>query len=301
MSYQDKYLKYKNKYLELKSIIQSGGAQPEAGAATIAGVLWKPELPPRAKIGDHIQETSGKYLGHIVKVLEYRLILNTGLYVDSPEQNMFWIPITLPDGVQIIDERPNPVNLENGPWEKVEYSPVLNFENMIGSYVVGRNGQYWGRIYRPTGYAFYLIDGNPPPGRIAKYETIYGNPMGDPGGIHVKWYKLKFPAGVKLEDNRIPAREYGPEAVALPGPIPLPPPPPAPLPINVSECGVCFGDKNYNIGGEDPLRVVVLPCGHTFHKGCVNPWIATRHECPTCRAPARVASNLMLGGGLYSY
>jgi hypothetical protein len=86
MSYQDKYLKYKNKYLELKSIIQSGGAAPLGpgaaplgpGAAPLgSGALWNPDLPPHAKVGDHLQQTTGQYLGHIVKVSEDRLILNT--------------------------------------------------------------------------------------------------------------------------------------------------------------------------------------------------------------------------------
>jgi hypothetical protein len=257
--------------------------------------LWNPDLPPRAKVGDHLQETTGQYLGHVVKVSEDRLILNTGLYVDIPEQNMFWIPITLPVGVQIIDERPNPANLENGPWEKVEYTREIDLIALLGAYAVGRNGQYWGRIYTISGRAFHLIDGNPPPGRIARYDTTYGNQSGN----QFKWYHLHFPAGVRLEDTRRPAADYGAAAVALPGPIPLPPPPPPALPIKVSDCAICFSEKNYNIIGDDSLRVVVLPCGHTFHRGCVDPWIASRQECPTCRAPARVASNLMLGGGLY--
>jgi hypothetical protein len=129
----------------------------------------------------------------------------------------------------------------------------------------------------------------------SKYETIYSS-LFFPDTTGFTWFKLKFPAGVRLEDNRRPAAEYGAEARALPGPIPLPPPPPPPLPIKVTDCGICFEEKNYNIEGDDPLRIVVLPCGHTFHKSCVNPWIATRPECPTCRAPARMASNLMLGG-----
>ena len=313
MSYQDKYLKYKNKYLELKSIIQSGGAQPEAGGAVPLGLdtaslgykvvtsfegQWNSDLPLPAKVGDHVQATTGDYLGHIVKIVTIdfkRLVLNTGLYVMPSEQNSTWIPITLPDGVKIIDERPIPDNLENGPWAKVESGEIKDLFNMRGNYVVGKKGQYWGRVYGVSGEAWKLIDGNPPPGRIAKIGTVFNNTFGN----EFKWFQLRFPAGVRLEDTRRPASDYGPDAIALPGPIPLPPPPPAPLPINVTDCSICFSDKNYNLVGDDPLRVVVLPCGHTFHRGCVDPWIASRHECPTCRAPARVASNLMLGGGLY--
>jgi len=321
MSYQDKYLKYKNKYLELKTIIQSGGANPlglganplgqgpppivlpeierpplfgnPAPGAAVAGSRWNPGVPPPAKVGDHIQETTGEYLGNVVKIVNDSLILNTGLNVPVAHANWYYFPINLPDGVKIIDERPKPDNLENGPWPRVEYNPMEPYGNFPrGFYVVGKNGEYWGRAYTVNNNAFHLIDGTPGRGRIAKMRTVYGNP----DSVNFSWFKLRFPAGVRLEDSRRPAAEYGPEAVALPGPIPLPP---GPLPIKVSECGVCFGDKNYNLVGDDPLRIVVLPCGHTFHKGCVNPWIAARHECPTCRAPARMASNLMLGGGVY--
>jgi len=305
MSYQDKYLKYKNKYLQLKSIIQSGGANPLGfGPPPIVPpeierppIIGNPnaDVPSPAKVDDHIQETTGEYLGHVVKIVNDSLILNTGLNVPVADANRYYFPINLPDGVKIIDERPKPDNLENGPWPRVEYNPMEPYGNFpIGLYVVGKNGTYWGRAYRDSNYAFRLIDGNPPPGRIAKMRRVYGNP----DTVDFSWYTLKFPAGVRLEDSRRPAAEYGPEALALPGPIPLPP---KPFPIKVSECGICFGDKNYNLVGDDPLRIVVLPCGHTFHKGCVNPWIATRPECPTCRAPARMASNLMLGGGVYSY
>ena len=89
MSYQDKYLKYKNKYLQLKSIIQSGGANPLApGPPPIVPpeierppIFGNPnaDVPPPAKVGDHIQETTGEYLGQVVKIVNDSLILNTGL------------------------------------------------------------------------------------------------------------------------------------------------------------------------------------------------------------------------------
>jgi hypothetical protein len=30
-----------------------------------------------------------------------------------------------------------------------------------------------------------------------------------------------------------------------------------------------------------------LPCGHTFHKGCIKNWSERSNTCPTCRQPFR--------------
>jgi hypothetical protein len=40
------------------------------------------------------------------------------------------------------------------------------------------------------------------------------------------------------------------------------------------ECVVCQED----FGQE---RVMTLPCGHIFHKGCVRPWLEEHATCPT--------------------
>jgi hypothetical protein len=45
------------------------------------------------------------------------------------------------------------------------------------------------------------------------------------------------------------------------------------------ECVVCQED----FGQE---RVMTLPCGHIFHKGCVRPWLEEHATCPTYAKPS---------------
>ena len=42
-------------------------------------------------------------------------------------------------------------------------------------------------------------------------------------------------------------------------------------------CAVCFDCFN-----PDDV-VVVLPCSHRYHAGCVKPWLRRANSCPTCR------------------
>ena len=42
-------------------------------------------------------------------------------------------------------------------------------------------------------------------------------------------------------------------------------------------CAICLSD--YEPG--EQLRV--LPCGHRFHKACVDEWLRVNASCPTCR------------------
>ena len=42
-------------------------------------------------------------------------------------------------------------------------------------------------------------------------------------------------------------------------------------------CCICL--NNYEVS--QPLRV--LPCGHHFHKECVDEWLLVNSTCPTCR------------------
>ncbi|GBG23879.1 E3 ubiquitin-protein ligase RNF149 [Hondaea fermentalgiana] len=49
-----------------------------------------------------------------------------------------------------------------------------------------------------------------------------------------------------------------------------------------SECAICIVD--FEVG--DPVRT--LPCKHTFHRECIDPWFLSNHTtCPSCRAPFR--------------
>lgn len=43
-------------------------------------------------------------------------------------------------------------------------------------------------------------------------------------------------------------------------------------------CSICF-NKLYTQNG----RVCSLPCGHTWHHGCIAEWLRTNHTCPMCR------------------
>ena len=39
-----------------------------------------------------------------------------------------------------------------------------------------------------------------------------------------------------------------------------------------------------------------LPCGHTFHLGCLRSWLERQQSCPTCRAPVNVSSSTVNDG-----
>lgn len=46
----------------------------------------------------------------------------------------------------------------------------------------------------------------------------------------------------------------------------------------MKECLVCWEDLKANDGPHD-----TLPCGHVFHRSCVNDWRYQNQSCPTCR------------------
>ena len=52
------------------------------------------------------------------------------------------------------------------------------------------------------------------------------------------------------------------------------------------ECGVCGDDWADITSGAISLT---LPCGHSFHNACIDPWLSRTGSCPTCRAPVDIA------------
>ncbi|KAF8025139.1 hypothetical protein BT93_F2092 [Corymbia citriodora subsp. variegata] len=56
--------------------------------------------------------------------------------------------------------------------------------------------------------------------------------------------------------------------------------------VNDSRCSVCLGDYE----AEDRLQQVPA-CGHTFHMGCIDHWLATHTTCPLCRVSLLAPTN----------
>ena len=52
-----------------------------------------------------------------------------------------------------------------------------------------------------------------------------------------------------------------------------------------AECTICKG--NVHLGDE----VIMLPCQHWFHGGCIGPWLGISNTCPCCRCPASTNSS----------
>ena len=48
-------------------------------------------------------------------------------------------------------------------------------------------------------------------------------------------------------------------------------------------CSICFVDY------EEATELRILPCTHSFHKKCIDPWILEQNNsCPLCRAKANM-------------
>lgn len=50
--------------------------------------------------------------------------------------------------------------------------------------------------------------------------------------------------------------------------------------VDGHSCSVCL--EAYRVGDE----VRTIPCFHTFHTGCIDPWLSERAECPVCKHSA---------------
>lgn len=49
------------------------------------------------------------------------------------------------------------------------------------------------------------------------------------------------------------------------------------FPEDINSCMICLEQLT---PGE---KIIVLECGHPFHKECINPWLKIHSECPNCR------------------
>lgn len=65
---------------------------------------------------------------------------------------------------------------------------------------------------------------------------------------------------------------------------------------SLPKCIICTHPKDLNIREDNPNRVHVLSCGHTFHKHCIGEWLRSNYDCPICRESIRSNNALFLGG-----
>jgi len=54
------------------------------------------------------------------------------------------------------------------------------------------------------------------------------------------------------------------------------------------ECTICQTLSN---PGDATPAMTELPCGHTFHKACIDAWMSSNKACPLCRAVPHVQKN----------
>ncbi|RLM78060.1 putative RING zinc finger domain superfamily protein [Panicum miliaceum] len=57
------------------------------------------------------------------------------------------------------------------------------------------------------------------------------------------------------------------------------------------ECAICYAE--YVVGA---ATSVTPPCGHTFHRRCLDRWTSVRQSCPYCRAPVPVVYDYCWSG-----
>ncbi|PUZ76520.1 hypothetical protein GQ55_1G297700 [Panicum hallii var. hallii] len=57
------------------------------------------------------------------------------------------------------------------------------------------------------------------------------------------------------------------------------------------ECAICYAE--YVVGA---ATSVIPPCGHTFHRSCLDRWTSVKRSCPFCRAPVPVVYDYWWSG-----
>ncbi|KAF8693756.1 hypothetical protein HU200_039178 [Digitaria exilis] len=55
---------------------------------------------------------------------------------------------------------------------------------------------------------------------------------------------------------------------------------------DAGECAICYAE--YLVGGATSAS---LPCGHTFHRRCIDRWTSVKRSCPYCRGPVDEEQN----------
>jgi len=61
-------------------------------------------------------------------------------------------------------------------------------------------------------------------------------------------------------------------------------------PLFDSKCAICWDQF------EEGDMVRELPCHHTYHAGCIDPWIVASGRCPQCRKTIFTSRNREAGG-----
>ena len=47
----------------------------------------------------------------------------------------------------------------------------------------------------------------------------------------------------------------------------------------MTDCSICLAELDWMYENIDEIR----PCGHAFHRDCLNEWMERDNTCPNCR------------------